>query len=82
MRAVLGELPGDVLVHLGYVIKSIESSRDSGLITHHRDWDSGPVEPGYCLGCTVNKFDTIDRADVSVVNDDRSIPIEKHAGPS
>ena len=43
--------------------------------------NAGPVEPGDRLRRPVDELDAVDRADVSVINDDRAVAIEKDARP-
>ncbi len=74
---VLGQVFRDVLVHPGHVIDSVQPSRDSRLVRYDRDGDTGPVEAGDRFRCALDEFDSVDRADVSMVNDDRAVAIEE-----
>ena len=74
---VLGQVLRDVLVHPGHVVDPVQPSRDPRLVRHHRDGNTGPVEAGDRLRCALDEFDPVDRADVSMVDDDRAVAIEK-----
>jgi len=77
VRPVLGQAFGDVLMHPGDVVDSVQATRDPGLVRHDRNRDVGPVELGYCLRRALDELDTVYRTDVAMVNDDRAIAIEK-----
>jgi hypothetical protein len=68
---------GDVLMHPGDVIDSIQATRDPGLVRHDCHGDVGPVELGDRLGSPINELNAIDGAHISVINDDRAIAIEQ-----
>jgi hypothetical protein len=67
----------DVLVHLSDVVNSIKPARDAALIRHHSDRDAGAVELGDRLRRPWDELDAVDRADVSMIDDDRPVAIEK-----
>src|SRR5439155_1531183 len=55
--------------------------RDASLVRDHRDGNTSPIEPGYRLRRAVDELNAVYRADVSVINDDRAVAIEKDPGP-
>jgi hypothetical protein len=79
-RAVPCQMRLDVLVHTSNVVYPVQASCDPGLVGHHRNWDAGPVESGNRTRCPFDKLDSVDRADVSVVNDYRAVAIKEDAG--
>jgi hypothetical protein len=68
---------GDALMHSSDIVDPVQSPRDAGLVRNHCDGDAGPVEARDRLGRPFDELDAIHRTDISVINDDRPVPIEK-----
>ncbi len=64
-------------MHSSDVVNSIKTPGNAGLIRYERYRDIRAVERGYRLGCAINELNSVDRPDVSMVNDDRAIPIKQ-----
>jgi hypothetical protein len=80
-RTVRCQLRFDVLVHTSNVVDPVQASCDPGLVSHHCNWDAGPIEPGNRTRCPFDELDSVDRADVSVVDDYRAVAIKEDARP-
>ena len=81
VRTVPCQMRFDVLVHTGNVVDPVQASCDPSLVCHHCNWDAGPIEPGNRTRCPFDELNSVDRADVSVVNDYRAVAIKEDAGP-
>jgi len=79
VRAPSRHLLDHVLVHLVNVLDAEIASRDAGLVRHHRHRQPGSIQRGDRLDRAVQELDSVYRADVPVVGDDRSVAIKQNA---
>ena len=76
---ILRSMTGMDLLH---VLDVIEAAGDSRLVRDDGDWHTGAVECGDRLGGAVDQVDAIDRTDVAVIDDHRSVPVQEHPSPT
>ena len=79
VRTLTGQLGGHVLVHLLDVDDVVEAASDAGLVGDNGDRNLSGVQPGNGLDRAGYELDALDRPDVTVVDDDRAIPIKQDA---
>ena len=72
---VPGQVRGDVLVHASNVVDPVQAPGDPGLVGHHCDWDVSPVEPGNRFRRPRDELHPVNRAHVSVIDDNRAVTI-------
>src|SRR5262249_24212776 len=82
VRAVLGQMVRDVPAHRLGVVDAVQAPGYAGLVGDHRHRDPGPVEPGDGGGRAVDELDSVNGADVAVVDDDGAVAVEQDAGPA
>jgi hypothetical protein len=78
---MLGQVPGDVLVHGDDVLNAVITARDPGLVGHDCDRKAGTVERSDSVRGPVYELNPIDGSYISVVNDDRAVTVEENARP-
>jgi hypothetical protein len=82
VRTALGELRDHVLVHLLHVFDVVHSARYAGLIGDHGNGQPGPVQCGDRLNSALKKLDTLDGADITAIDNDRTVSVEKNPLPT
>ena len=81
MGVILSKVLCDVLVYQGDVVDPVQATCYTSLVCDHRDGDICVIESGDRFRRPVDEFDAINRADISVVHDDRAVTIEKDPRP-
>jgi hypothetical protein len=71
----------DVPVYPGDIFDPEESPSDPRLVRHDSDRDRGLVELSDSPGRSLNELDPFNRSDVTPVDDDRAVAVEKNPGP-
>ena len=80
-RTVFSQLLFDVLMDTSNVVDPVKTPCDPSLVGHHRNREAGPIEPGNRLCCPFDELDSVDRADVPVVNDNGAVAVKEDTGP-
>src|SRR6476660_9360955 len=79
MRALPRQLLDHVLMHLVNVLDAEVAPGYAGLVCHHRYRKPGSVQCGDRLNRAVDELDAVNRADVAIVGDNRSVTVQQYA---
>ena len=79
MGSELCESFSDITIDRFHVTDVIQPSGNAGLIGYDRHRDFGSVEATDRLDSAFDKFDSVDRPDIAMVDDDCPVPVEQNA---
>lgn len=75
--AVLAKRCRNIGVNPLDVVGPVETASDPSLVAQHCHWDASVVEPSNCFWHPIDELDAVNGADVTVVDDDRTVAVEQ-----